>query len=247
MLNDDLNCEQELIKDIDRFFETSFSKQYSIFYDYTNYLSQEIQDNFKKFLSYFKDNWYDIEYLFNVGLGNDLRKYVDKYLSLSKRTDGEFIERGSTALCYRIGDYAFKLSHRKWSYEEEICPNLYIILKNLEEHFIRNKQRIVIAGLEVQKYLTRSINEYPVNIRKEILEFLESELDRLGYYTTDTLIGGRCGDNCKILDTYKDADTLNLKRIPPFFKKYPAVFIDRDRFYKKDNIYPKQIYERWCD
>lgn len=165
---------------------------------------------------------------------------MDKYLSLSKRNDYEYIKKGSTCACYRIGDYAFKLSHFKWSYEKEICPNLYIILKNLEEHFVRDKQDMVVAGLEVQKFLTKPL-ACTQRVLEEIMTFLRSELKRLGYYNTDTLINGSCGDNVMFLDSYKDADALNLELLPPFFKKYPAVYIDRDRFYKLDNEYPKQF------
>ena len=50
----------------------------------------------------------------------------------------------------------FKLINMKWSYEEVICPNLYLILKNLEEHYIRDEKGIVKAGIEVQKYLTNT-------------------------------------------------------------------------------------------
>jgi len=67
----------------------------------------------------------------------------------------KFLASGSTSDCFKIGDYVFKLNKTKWSYEDEICPNVYLIIKNLEEHFVRDKNGIVNAGIEVQKYLSR--------------------------------------------------------------------------------------------
>lgn len=68
---------------------------------------------------------------------------------------------GVSNYCYRIGDYDFKLNAIKWSYEDVICPNLYIIIKNLEEHYIRNENGIIIALQEVQK-LNQIQKYYPI-------------------------------------------------------------------------------------
>ena len=244
----DKTLEAEFLKDIDRLFTTSYDYQLIIYERFSKKLSQELFLSFKKFLTHFTSyEYYDllIEHLFYNGLGRELQTYVDKYLSLSKRLDSEYLSSGSTAVCYRIGDFVFKLSRMKWSYEDIICPNLYIIHKNLEEKFVRDKEGHVLAGLEVQKYLTKSIKEYPEDIQRDIQVFLRKELERLGYYNTDTLINGTRGDNCMILDTYKDADTKRLELVPEFFKKYPAVYIDRDRFYKIDNKSPKQIVSHY--
>ena len=240
----DKKLEREFLNDINRLFTTSYDYQFIIYERFSKKLSQELLMSFKKFLSHFTSyEYYDfiIENLFYHGLGHDLQTYVDKYLSLSKRLDSEYLKSGSTATCYRIGDFVFKLSRMKWSYEDIICPNLYIIHKNLEEKFVRDKEGHVLAGLEVQKYLTKSLKDYPEDIQKEIQFFLSKELERLGYYNTDTIINGNCGDNCMLLDNFKDADIKRLELVPEFFKKYPAVYIDRDRFYKIDNKSPKQI------
>ncbi len=243
-----LNLENEFLTDCDRLFTTSANYQFEIFEDYSNRLSKEVQESFTKFLSYFKNEklylanfeYYDIELILKNGLGRELREYIDKYLSLSKRTDSEFIRSGTTTSCYRIGDYAFKLCKSKWSCEEIICPDLYIIIKNLEEHYLRLRNGEVVAGLEVQPFLTRSIKEYPKDVQKKICLFLRQELERLGWYNLDSLIGSSCGDNAMLLDSYLDADAPSLERVPPFFKQYPAVYIDRDRFYRIENHYPHE-------
>ena len=65
-----------------------------------------------------------------------------------------------------------------------------------------------------------------------------NELKRLGYYTTDSLINGPCGDNCRMLDTYLDSGNQNP---PEWFKEYPVVLVDRDRIYKNDNRRIRQL------
>lgn len=235
---------KEFALNSDELFLTSKNYQFEIYTNYTRYISKTISDNFKYYMdifkgdnlrSYFTYNSY-LRSLFDKGLGHELLSYVDRYLSLSTDTTCEFIERGSTTACYRIGDYAFKISQTKWSYEDVICPNLYLILKNLEEHFIRDEKGVVVAGLEVQKYLRRPAN----HLKEEVFNNFKKELNRLGYYITDTLINGSCGDNCRLLDSYMDADCINPESLPESFKKTPLVLIDRDRVYKLDNIYPKQ-------
>ena len=161
---------------------------------------------------------------------------VDKYLYLSREHSYSFLEAGSTASCYRIGDYAFKLVRTKWSYEPIICPNLYLILPNEEEVFLRNDKGVVLSGIEVQKYLRRSAKGVPLRIFANF----SCELNRLGYYTSDTLMRGVCGDNCRMLDSYKDSGNLNA---PVWFKMFPVVLVDRDRVYRNDNKKPKQLRE----
>lgn len=238
------NKEEEFIKDADLLFLTSRNYKFEIYKSYSKCISDKILSDFEKKISKFKGNSeeslyaYDhhLKNIFLNGLGNKLLEYVDKYLSLSNDTSCCFVGRGTTASCYRIGDYAFKLNQTKWSYEDIICPNLYLILNNLEEDYIRDDKKVVIAGLEVQKYLRKSAN----NVSEEMLIWFKKELARLGYYTTDTLINGSYGDNCRLLDNYMDADYINPKMLPDEFKKTPLVLVDRDRVYKLENKRPKQ-------
>ncbi len=226
----------EFLRDINTYFKTSSKYQLYIYEHYTEKLSQKLKEQFYQFLSYFppaKENQSILEREFTYGLGKTLQKFVSKYLSLSKKSDTKYIGSGTCSTCYQIGDYAFKLCRTKWSYEKDpLCPDLYIIIKNLEECFVRDENGIILAGIEVQKYLTHSVREYSLEIQKQIETFLQEELARLGYYTTDNLLGGNTGDNCLMLDHYEEANTPTLEKIPPFFKKYPAVIVDRDCIYK---------------
>ena len=168
-------------------------------------------------------------------------KNIDKYLSLSKKKDFRFLAEGSTTSCYKIGDFVFKLNRFKWSYEEELCPNLYLILKNLEEHYIRDDKGCIVAGIEVQKYLSRR----DIIITDEHIKWFEQELRRLGYYVNDSLVYGSKGDNCLLLDSYMDANHPNPEELPDIFKEVPLVLVDHDMIYKVKNRRPRQLRERW--
>ncbi len=227
----------EFNKDPDTLFSTSLNYRLNILNRYAEKVSEELLSAYSQQLIYFQNEGKLDEVYKKIeiyGLSRNLSAYVDKYLSISNNHTYEFLKEGSTASCYRLGDYVFKLVRTKWSYEENLCPNLYLILPNLEENFIREDRGIVLAGIEVQKYLARSAK----NIPKEIFSYFVEELKRLGYYSTDTLINGPCGDNCKLLDSYLDSGNLNP---PEWFKEYPLVLIDRDRIYKTDNPYPRQL------
>ena len=144
---------EEFNRDADTLFSTSSNYRLDILNRYSEKVSKELLDSYVRQLIYFQhDGSLDDAYrkIEVYGLGRKLATYVDKYLSLSCNHTYSFIESGSTASCYRIGDYVFKLVKTKWSYEREICPNLYIILPNLEEEFIRDDDGIVLSGIEIQ-------------------------------------------------------------------------------------------------
>lgn len=237
----------EFIIDADRLFDSSATFKLNIIESkYKKYVSQEFLKKTKQYLEYFKkyDGYtygFHLLKIFEYGLWDELVSYTDKYLELSEDKTCRFLGNGSTATCFKIGDYVFKIVNSKWSYEDVICPNLYLIIKNLEEHYVRDKNGIVSIGIEVQKYLSRN----DIEITEEHLNNFRSELNRLGYYVNDRLMHGICGDNVSILDSYKDADCFNPELLPDSFKEVPLVLIDRDRVYKLNNRRPKQLRERW--
>lgn len=236
--------ESEFLLDSDRLFKTSLDYRFSIYRNYSKNISKELIKDFYNKIKHFdidgklKENLM-LSTIYYYELGKKLEDSVLKYLELSKDKTYEYLASGSTSDCYRIGDYVFKLCRQKWSYEDIICPDLYIILKNIEEHFTRDNEGIVMAGIEIQKYLTRSAK----NIEPKYFQKLTSELDRLGYFCTDSLINGKCGDNCMLLDSYKDADCDNPEELPDWFKEVPLVIVDRDRIYEKGRSYVKQLRE----
>ena len=240
--------ENAFIKDSNSLFITSSDYRFHILFDHNEKIKQELLDNFSSKMRCFLEakrndeslidnNKWDLKQIDNCGLSGLLEEWTEKYMDLSKSKEYGFIGNGTTCSCYRIGDYVIKLVKTKWSYEDVICPNLYLIAKDYEEIYIRNKNGVVQGGLEVQKYLTRSAKD----IDPKYFEYFDLALDRLGYMRTDTLTKGSCGENTMLLDTYLDADCPNPENVPVWFRQYPLVLIDRDRIYPKNRIYVKQL------
>ncbi len=239
-------------EDADILFNTSADYRFSLYLRHKEMISKELLDDFAIRLKYFLDyprqdtqkssifgtqDERDLESIYECGLGILLEEWTQKYMDLSQSKEYGFVGNGTTCSCYRIGDYVIKLVKTKWSYEDVICPNLYLIAKNYEEIYLRDNEGIVKGGLEVQKYLTRKA----INIDPKYFGYFDLELDRLGYRRNDTLIKGTCGDNTMLLDTYRDADCLNPEKVPVWFKKYPLVLVDRDRIYPKDKMFVREL------
>lgn len=254
LLNDPNRAKKEKIfrEDADALFSTSADYRFSLYLRHKAIISRELLDNFASRLKYFLETTRqaptessilgtpeerDLETIYHCGLGNLLEEWTEKYMELSQSKEYGFVGSGTTCSCYRIGDYVIKLVKTKWSYEDVICPNLYLIAKNYEEIYIRNNKGIVDGGLEVQKYLTRRADD----IDPKYFRYFDLALDRLGYRRTDTLTKGTCGENTMLLDTYRDADCPNPEKVPVWFRQYPLVLVDRDRIYPKDKIYIKQL------
>lgn len=231
--------EKAFSEDADDLFTTSMDFKYAIYLGHKYRVSKELLEQFANRIKYYLGEGKDLELgnVYRNGLGTKLEEWTEKYLELSKSKEYEFIGEGTTCTCFRIGDYVIKLVNTKWSYEDVICPNIYLIAKNYEEVYLRDDKGIVKAGLEVQKYLTRKAE----NIDPKYFRYFDLALDRLGYKRTDSLTKGVCGENTMLLDTYRDADCPNPERVPVWFKQYPLVLVDRDRIYKKDQVYIKQL------
>lgn len=226
-------------EDADSLFASSKDYRYFIYLRHRKRISEKLMEEFTKRIKYFEHESFDMNLmsLYSVGLGPELESLLDKYLDLSTRKDYEYVGAGTTCSCFRIGDYAFKLVKTKWSYEDVICPNIYLIAKNLEEIYLRDRNGVVYGGIEIQKYLSRTTD----GINPKFFRYFDLALDRLGYKRTDTLTGGVCGENTMLLDSYKDADCSDPSKLPVWFKQYPIVLIDRDRIYPKDKEYIKQL------
>lgn len=231
----------EFNKDADRLFKSSIDAQFTIYHHYSEVVSKTLIEEFGQKIAMFQKpntdpKWdFTLAGIFDHHLGRKLQSYVEKYLDLSHSKETGYISSGATLSCYRLGDYVIKLIKTKWSYEDVICPNIYLIAKNYEEDYVRDKNGIVVAGLEVQKYLSRPAK----NVPSYVFTQFSNELHKLGYYNMDTLINGTCGDNCMLLDTYKDADTRRPENLPTWFKQYPIVLVDRDDIYRLENTHPK--------
>lgn len=222
----------ELEANIDMYYRTTNTMFYTIYNNYKKKLDKSLTANLEKLLSIYGSESFERK-IFDSEFMPKLYEWTEKYLDLSKDKRTGFLGSGSTANCYQVGDFVFKLVKFKWSYEDVICPNLYLILKNEEEIFKRDQNNMVVLGIEVQKYLKTPAN----NISLDILKLWENELEKNGYILNDTLINGSRGTNAFLLDSYLDADVKDFSIIPEWFKKTPVVLVDRDRVYLKNKSF----------
>ena len=230
------NKQEEAFKsDSDNLFNTSIDYRLEIYKKYSDYVSKYLIEEMAKNVKYFGDD-YVLKKLYAYNLGNKIEELVNKYLSLSTSDECKFIAKGSTTHTYKIGDYAFKLSHSKWSYENELAPRLYMIHKNLEEILIRDEDNIITSAIEVQKYLSRGVKD----IEEKYFDLFKMELALHGYYVDDNLRTKDGYDNTAILDSYLDADTTDYESLPRWFKQVPLVLIDKDRVHEIGKV-KKQI------
>lgn len=229
--------ERAIIKDIDELFRTSKNYKYELVKRYPRHVDGELLSQFRKKILPF--TWIDkdaMTKLFLSGLGDKFLDYVDKYLELS--TGSKVIRDAGFGTCsrvFRVGDYALKVSHKKWSMEDVLCPNGYLFAKNYEEAIVRKSNGEVTGAIEVQKFLTRPLlaEDY-----EAIMHYHEA-LKREGYYTKDVLADKAGGANCYYLDSYLDADCDKPEELPYWFKETPVVLVDRDLVFKLENKNPK--------
>ncbi len=228
----------EFSRDPDRLFLTSSTEKFFIIKNYPNLISRDILEHYQACYNRFREEDTQLLDLVNMTrLGGKLLEFIDKYLTLSTRATWRYIASGSTGVVYQVGDFVLKMFRTKWSYEDVICPNLFLIVKNYEEIYIRDNRGIVECGIEVQPYLKRDAK----NVDVKYLGYFLHELEALGYRYTDTLMSGPCGDNCRLLDSYLDADCADPERLPNWFKEMPLVLVDRDRIYPNDALYIRQL------
>ena len=142
---------------------------------------------------------------------------------------------GTCSRAFRVGDYVIKVSHKKWSMEDNLCPRGYLFAKNYEEVIVRKSNGEVTGAVEVQKYLTRPLS---VDSSETINAYYEA-LKEAGYYTKDVLTATEGGAYCYYLDTYLDADCDDPEQLPDWFKQNPVVLVDRDLVFSLDNKNPR--------
>lgn len=236
---------------VNSLLESSQKYRFEILWRYRNLVSQEILERYETMLKL--EELYreregirspsPISYIYKQELGRQLERIVDKYLSLSSSDIVTYLGTGTMSTTFRLGDYVLKVGYGKWSYEDVICPRLYLILKNLEEYLIRDNRKVVVANLEVQPFLKKTAFALP----DSEFDIFREELEKLGYWTNELLRGrNKYDDNFGLLDSYKDADCDNPELLPDHFKKTPLVLCDRDKVYKIGSRI-KERQERWID
>jgi hypothetical protein len=231
--DDSFNSFQAFTTDADKLFISSKTFGLDMYHTYSDLISREViaefDNTFGKFLGPGRE--FNTRRIFEYGLSKEIKRCLEMYLDLSQDKTCKLLSSGTTADCYQVGDFVLKLIINKWSREDVICPNLFLIIKNFEEIYIRDKSNNVVAGIEVQKYLRRKANNLSTST---IIKFTK-ELASLGYCCTD-IYAYRPNENLRILDTYLDADTKNPENLPDWFKRTPLVLVDRDLVYREDEF-----------
>lgn len=221
----------ELKNNLDEYFVSSLNSRFLLYRRMGNYLSKDIKDDFKKDFGLFLNHPEDfgaLERLFVYNMEKDIVRCVRKYLFLSKNKTCERIGSGVTSKVYRIGDYVLKLVQLK--IEKEDCPNLYLIVKNEEELYVRDDTGNIKAGIEVQRY----VSPIAFSIDQRLIDSFTESLSDEGYLLDDPLVKKRSNEvNAGVLSSYLDADTDNFDDLPDWFKKDPIVLLDRDCVRKK--------------
>ncbi len=240
--------EEEFNRDVNTLFETSANYRFHIFFNHSAKLREDLLTGFASKMRYYLENQRIDKYSVNqtkselknldyYGLCPMLEEWTEKYMDLSQSKEYGYVGGGATCSCYRIGDYVIKLVRAKFSFEDVICPNLYLTAKNYEEIYVRGRTGRVLGGIEVQKYLTREARD----VETKYFGYFRETLADLGYVITDALTYGVNGDNAMLLDSYRDADCSNPEKLPDWFKEYPIVLVDRDTIYPINGCPRKQL------
>ncbi len=201
-----------LKEDLDVLYQTSKDAKVEIYKKYEALLSKEIISNMPKNYSLFKKTPTHLQRIYTYDLDKSLSNLLDKYLSLSKNKTVKYLSKGTTAACYLVGDYVIKLILGK-HFNKGACPSLYLINKAYYEELIKDDFGYCVAGLEIQKYLSKRLAYLDIKTLKDYKKLLKDE----GYIMRDSIIV----PNFRYLDSYLDADCDNPEILPKCFKKSP--------------------------
>lgn len=219
---------EELMKDINRYFETSVNYKYELLKHFGDKITSPSKEKYLfAYNAIFKDLKCDINGQIMI-LGAHLHQLRDKYLELiykyyqeSESKEIKYKGSGSTAFSIQIGDRLLKFTDGKYAKYE--IPEIFLIVKNFEYYEIRDKSDNIIGTIEIQPCLSK-----PFEKDNDEMEMLfRYELEKLGYYLEDDLIS-KDRVNCFYLDDYHDANCDDPEALPDWFKERPLVLVDRD-------------------
>lgn len=243
------NLANETLKEnINELFVTSKNDKLFIYQKFRELINKDLMDLYANIINIEKSypkmimpSDRNLAHIYTFNLGENVEMLVDKYLSLSISKEIEFLDKGSCSSTYKIGDYIIKFGTGKHSTEKTICPNIYLIVKNLEEFFVRDEHGRVVANLEVQKYLSKK----STHLDESYFVKFSQELSKLGYWSAEYRSREGFGENFGILDSYKEADCANPEVLPDWFKECPLVLWDRDLIYSNGLIKKAKQYKNW--
>lgn len=219
-----------LEKNVFTLYDSSCDAQLDMYYSFPHLLDQKRILEVEQFLKMVEPGQEEFIYqAFQRGLGKKILTYFHKYFALSDSKETKLVESGSCCIAYKVGNYVLKISNHKYSYEDPVCPNCYLIVKNYDEYFTRGYLGVITGAVEVEKFNSKRVE--PGN--EEIEARFRSALKELGYVLEDYLVGEKLS-NLHYLDDYHDADCDDPEALPLWFKENPVVLIDRDLVFKAD-------------
>lgn len=226
MEDDIFHFHEEIVKDFERLYKTSFDYQLEAMDKYKDLIPQEDYLKLAQIIEMFKFQIERLEEIFKKGLGDDFIHMLKKYSSISEDSTIEYNNgNGSVTDMFNVGDFSIKFIsgvHHFFSIEERYHP-CFLVNKVVEEKIYYDEDGNLLGILQVGQRLFRSVKD------KNLQKLFEDELAKLGYFVYDVLIEK---DNLYYLNDYHDADTFDPETLPEWFKENPVVLVDLDLMFK---------------
>lgn len=226
MEDDIFHFHEEIVKDFDRLYRTSYDYQLGAVDKYIDLIPQEKLLELLNILSLFRDQRENLEEIFKRGMGDDFIHLLKKYAAISERPEVEYNNGyGSVTDMFNAGDFSIKFIsgiHHFFSIEERYHP-CFLVNKVVEEKIYYDEDGNLLGILQVGQRLFRRVKD------KNLEKLFEDELAKLGYFVYDALIER---DNLYYLNDYHDADIDDPESLPEWVKENPVVLVDLDLMFK---------------
>lgn len=225
MEDDIFHFHEEIIKDFDRLYSTSFDYKLEALDKYKNLIPQDEYLKLSKLLTLFRNQRESLEEIFEKGMGDDFIHLLKKYSAISVKPVIKYYNSGTVTTVFEAGDFAIKYIssiYHYFSIEERYHP-CFLVNKVVEEKIYYDEDGNLLGILQIGQRLFRRVKD------KNLEKLFEDELARLGYFVYDALIER---DNLYYLNDYHDADINDPESLPEWFKENPVVLVDLDLMFK---------------
>lgn len=227
MEDDIFHFHEEIVKDFDRLYKTSFDYKLEALDKYKNLIPQDEYLKLSKLLTLFRNQRESLEEIFEKGMGDDFIHLLKKYSAISVKLVIKYYNSGTVTTVFEAGDFVIKYIssiYHYFSIEKRYYP-CFLVNKVLEEKVYYDEDGYLLGILQVQPKRKRRLEESDTELEK----LFESELEKLGYFVFDELIERY---NLCFLDDYRDADIDDPELLPEWFKENPVVLVDLDLMFK---------------
>lgn len=226
MEDDIFHFHEEIVKDFDRLYNTSFDYKLEALDKYKNLIPQDENLKLSKLVTLFRKQRENLKKIFEKGMGDDFIHFLKKYSSISEDSTIDYNNgNGSVTDMFNVGDFSIKFIsgvHHFFSIEERYHP-CFLVNKVVEEKIYYDEDGKLLGIFQIGQRLFRSVKD------KNLQKLFEDELARLGYFVYDALIER---DNLYYLNDYHDADIDDPETLPEWFKENPVVLVDLDLMFK---------------